>query len=93
LFTFLLLLSPINQLVMNAISTLPQPSFNKYWNTYTYFINGFCVEKHGTDTGFFICGNYTADGLPRCIESEQDLIAFVNNPCNLSEIKALTISY
>jgi len=71
-----------------SISLLPTPSFNKYWNVYTYFINGFCVEKHGKDTGFYIHGNYTADGLPRCIESESSLLAFVNNPANLSNLKA-----
>ena len=72
---------------MLQTTTLPKPSFNKYWNTYSWFINGFSVERHGTDTGFYIHGNYTIDGLPRCIDTEADLLSFVNNPNNLSALK------
>ena len=68
-------------------SILPAPIFNKYWNTYTYFINGFCIERHGTDSDFYIHGNYTFDSLPKVFKTEKELISFVNNFANVSPFK------
>lgn len=60
------------------LNKLDTPSFNKYWNQYTWWINNTCIQRQANETNYFISGHYFENKLPKTFETDLEALNYLN---------------